>query len=124
MPNLRQQRVRELLKRAIGEAIRREFNVSEAGLISVNDVDCTGDLKSAVVFISILGNADQQKRGLALLTEQRSRLQGLVAKSVILRYTPTLRFVVDDSIVRGNRVMQIIAELEQVAPVPEKLPEP
>ncbi|MBP9900434.1 MAG: 30S ribosome-binding factor RbfA [Verrucomicrobiota bacterium] len=124
MPNLRQQRVRELLKRAIGEAIRREFNVSEAGLISVNDVDCTGDLKSAVVFISILGNADQQKRGLALLTEHRSRLQGLVAKSVILRYTPTLRFVVDDSIVRGNRVMQIIEELDKTAPVPEQTPEP
>lgn len=124
MPNLRQERVRELLKRAIGEAIRREFNVSEAGLISVNDVDCTGDLKSAVVFISILGNADQQKRGLALLTEHRSRLQGLVAKSVILRYTPTLRFVVDDSIVRGNRVMQIIEELDKTAPVPEQTPEP
>lgn len=124
MPNLRQQRVRELLKRAIGEAVRREFNVSEAGLISVNDVDCTGDLKSAVVFISILGNADQQKRGLALLAEHRSRLQGLVAKSVILRYTPTLRFVVDDSIVRGNRVMQIIEELDKTSPVPEPLPEP
>ena len=123
MPNHRQQRVRELLKRAIGEAIRREFNVSEAGLISVNDVDCTGDLKSAVVFISILGNADQQKRGLALLTEHRSRLQGLVAKSVILRYTPTLRFVVDDSIVRGNRVMQIIEELDKTAPVAEQIPE-
>ena len=120
MPNLRQERVRELLKRAIGEAIRREFNVSEAGLISVNDVDCTGDLKSAVVFISILGNADQQKRGLALLTEHRSRLQGLVAKSVILRYTPTLRFLIDDSIVRGNRVMQIIEELDQRSPVEEK----
>jgi ribosome-binding factor A len=124
MPNLRQERVRELLKRAIGEAIRREFNVSEAGLISVNDVDCTGDLKSAVVFISILGNADQQKRGLALLTEHRSRLQGLVAKSVILRYTPTLRFVVDDSIVRGNRVMQIIEELDKTAPVADPIPEP
>ena len=123
MPNLRQQRVRELLKRAIGEAIRREFNVTEAGLISVNDVDCTGDLKSAVVFISILGSADQQKRGLALLTEHRSRLQGLVAKSVILRYTPTLRFVIDDSIVRGNRVMQIIEELDQTSPVAEKIPE-
>jgi len=124
MPNLRQQRVRELLKRAIGEAIRREFNVSEAGLISVNDVDCTGDLKSAVVFISILGNADQQKRGLALLTEHRSRLQGLVAKSVILRYTPTLRFLIDDSIVRGNRVMQIIEELDKTSPVAETIPEP
>jgi ribosome-binding factor A len=120
MSNLRQERVRELLKRAIGEAIRREFNVSEAGLISVNDVDCAGDLKSAVVFISILGSAEQQKRGLALLTEHRSRIQGLVAKAVILKYTPTLRFVTDDSVVRGNRVLQIIEDLDKTSPLPEK----
>jgi hypothetical protein len=61
--NLRLQRVRELLKREIGEAVRREFHVSECGLISVNDVDVAGDLKSAVVFISILRQPDQQKRG-------------------------------------------------------------
>jgi ribosome-binding factor A len=116
MPNLRQERVCELLKRAIGEAIRREFNVSEAGLISVNDVDCTGDLKTAVVFISILGNAEQQKRGLALLTEHRARIQGLMARAIVLKYTPTLRFVIDDSVVRGNRVLQIIEELDKNAP--------
>ncbi len=45
-------------KRAIGEAIRREFHVSDVGLITVNDVDVGGDLKSAVAFISILGNAE------------------------------------------------------------------
>ena len=55
MASIRIQRVRELLKQEIGEAIRREFHVTEAGLISVNDVDVAGDLKSAVVFISILG---------------------------------------------------------------------
>jgi ribosome-binding factor A len=120
MLNLRHERVRELLKREIGEAIRREFNVSEAGLISVNDVDVAGDLKSATVFISIFGNATQQKRGIQLLDEHRARIQGLVARSVILKYTPTLKFVIDDSIVRGNRVLQIIEELEKAAPAPEK----
>jgi ribosome-binding factor A len=119
MPNLRHQRVRELLKRAIGETIRREFSVTEVGLISVNDVECAGDLKSASVFISILGNADQQKRGLALLTEHRPRIQSLMAKSVVLKYTPTLRFVIDDSVIRGNRVLQIIEELDKTSPVPE-----
>src|SRR5439155_8178106 len=84
MPSLRLQRVRELLKREIGEAIRREFEVSEAGLITVNDVDVSGDLHSAVVFISILGNADQQKRGLNLLTRHRKRIQGLVGRAVVL----------------------------------------
>ncbi|HEV2319945.1 MAG TPA: 30S ribosome-binding factor RbfA [Verrucomicrobiae bacterium] len=113
MPTLRHERVRELLKREIGEAIRREFHVNEAGLISVNDVDLAGDLKSAVVFISIFGTPAQQKRGLQLLTENRVRIQGLVARSVVLKYTPTLKFVFDDSIVRGNRVLQIIEELEK-----------
>ena len=116
MPNLRHERVRELLKRAIGEAIRREFNVSAVGLITVNDIDVGGDLRSAVVFITILGNADQQKHGLQVLEQNRIRLQSLVAKSVILKYTPTLKFVVDDSIVRGNRVLQIIDELEKNPP--------
>src|SRR5437867_4140794 len=116
MPSLRMQRVRELLKRAIGEVIQREFQVSESGLVTVNDVDVSGDLHSAVVFISILGNPDQQKRGLGVLTRHRKRIQGLVARSVVLKYTPTLKFVMDDSVVRGNRVLEIIEELEKSAP--------
>ena len=116
MPNLRHERVRELLKREIGEVIRREFNVSEVGLVTVNDVDVGGDLKSAVVFISILGNAEQQKRGLQVLEEHRIRIQNLVGRAVVLKFTPTLKFVIDDSIVRGNRVLKIIEELEQQTP--------
>jgi ribosome-binding factor A len=116
MPSLRLQRVRELLKREIGEAIRREFHVSECGLISVNDVDVAGDLKSATAFISILGNPDQQKRGFQMLNDHRVRIQGLVARAIVLKYTPKLKFAFDDSIVRGNRVLQIIEELEKTAP--------
>jgi ribosome-binding factor A len=116
MASLRIQRVRELLKQEIGEAIRREFHVNEAGLITVNDVDVAGDVRSAVVFISILGNADQQKRGFQLLTENRIRIQSLIGRSVVLKYTPTLKFVFDDSIVRGNRVLQILDELEKASP--------
>jgi ribosome-binding factor A len=123
MPSLRLQRVRELLKREIGETIRREFEVTEAGLITVNDVDVSGDLHSAVVFISILGNPDQKKRGFGLLTQHRKRIQGLVGRAVILKYTPTLRFVMDDSVLRGNRVMELIEELERTTPKDPAAPE-
>ena len=120
MPSHRQQRVREMLKREIGEAVRREIPISQAGLVSVNDVEMSGDLKSAKVFVSILGNLDQQKRGLEMLTEHRARIQGLVARSIVLKYTPVLRFMIDDSIVRGNRVMQILEELEKASPGAEE----
>ena len=113
MASHRLERVRELLKRAIGEAIRREIPVGQAGLITVNDVDLAGDLRNARVFISVLGDAEQQRTGLAILQRNRARLQGLVAKAVILKYTPHLRFVVDDSVERGNRVLRLIEELER-----------
>jgi ribosome-binding factor A len=98
--------------------------VESTGLVTVNDVEPAGDLKSATVFISIFGGTDQQKRGLDLLTQNRTRIQGLMAKSVVLKYTPTLRFVIDDSVVRGNRVMQIIEELEKESTPKESTPEP
>lgn len=120
MPSLRHERVRELLKRVIGEVIRREFPVEEAGLVTVNDVDMSGDLHSAVVFISILGSAEQRKRGMALLADHRVRIQGLVSKEVVLKYTPKLRFIIDDSVVRGNRVLSIIEELEKTTPPDSK----
>lgn len=116
MASRRVERVRSLLKREIGEAIRRELPVAEAGLISVNDVDVGGDLRNARVYISILGSADQQKNGLALLEKNRVRLQGIVAKAVILKFTPQLRFVLDDSVQRGNRVLQILDELDKNSP--------
>ena len=118
MPSHRRERVRELLKREIGEAIRREVPVEQAGLVSVNDVELSGDLRVATAFISILGGKEQQKNGLSLLQRNRGRIQGLVAKSVILKYTPQLRFVVDDSVARGNRVLQLLEELERTSPAP------
>ena len=109
-------RVRELLKREIGEVIRRELPVSQAGLITVNEVDVSGDLQNASVFLSIFGSNEQQRTGLAMLKKNRSRIQSLLAKSVILKYTPHLRFVIDDSVARGNRVLEIMAELERSEP--------
>jgi ribosome-binding factor A len=109
-------RVRELLRREIGEAIRRELPVEQAGLITVNEVDVTGDLRLATVYIGIFGSSEQQKAGWQMLQRYRARIQSLVAQSVILKYVPQLRFVIDDSIARGNKVLDILAELDRSAP--------
>jgi ribosome-binding factor A len=114
--SLRVQRVRELLKREIGEVIRRELPLSEVGLISVNDVLMSSDLHSATVLLGLLGTTEQKKHAAALLKKECKRIQGLVGKTVVLKYTPTLRFVVDDSIEQGNRVLEIIEELDKSSP--------
>ena len=110
--SLRLERVRELLKREIGEIIRREVPLDQAGLITVEDVNVTSDLHNATVFVGILGNAEQRKNGQELLEKNRKRIQGLLCQSVVLKYTPQLRFLLDDSVERGNRVLKIMDELD------------
>jgi ribosome-binding factor A len=111
--SLRMERVRELLKREIGELIRRQLPVDQVGLINVNDVNVAANLHTATVYISVLGGDAQKKRALEALELSRKRIQGLLGKAVVLKYTPHLRFVLDDSIERGNRVLQLLDELEK-----------
>lgn len=118
MRRVRYERVRELLKRELGEIIRRQIPIAQGGVISVNDVGLAGDLQSAKVFVSIVGTAEQQTQGQELLRQNTILIQNILGQSVVLRHTPHLRFVVDDSIARGNRVLEILDELDQQPPKP------
>jgi ribosome-binding factor A len=114
--SLRLERVRELLKRELGEIVRREIPMSEAGLITVNEVGVAADLKSATVFVGVIGTAEQRKRAGAILEKEGKRIQGIIGRAVTLKYTPHLKFVIDESIERGNRVLEILDEIEKTNP--------
>jgi ribosome-binding factor A len=114
--SLRTERVRELLKRELGEIIRREIPIGEFGLITVNEVGVAADLKSAVVYVGVIGTPEQRKKAAALLEKEVKRFQGMIGRAVVLKYTPHLKFEVDVAIERGNRVLAIIDELEKSAP--------
>jgi ribosome-binding factor A len=111
--SLRLQRVRELLKREIGEVIRRQLPVDEVGLIDVNDVDVAPNLHNATVYIGVLGGQAQKKRAMEALEQNRKRIQGFLGRAIVLKYTPQLRFVLDESVERGNRILRLLDELEQ-----------
>jgi ribosome-binding factor A len=115
MPNLRKFRVRELLMRELGEILRREIPV-ETGLVSIHDVILSSDLKSATVFVGILGRPDQRKTTEGALRRLSPQIRGQLGRSVTLKYTPSLRFVVDDSIAQGDRVLAILEDLEKDLP--------
>jgi ribosome-binding factor A len=114
--SLRLERVRELLKREIGEVIRRHLPVDEVGLINVNEVLVASNLHTATVYIGVLGGEAQKKRAMEALEQNRKRIQAFLGRAVILKYTPQLRFVLDESVERGNRVLRILEELEKTLP--------
>ncbi len=116
MSRIRVQRVRELLKRALGEIIRRDYPPGDLGLVTVSDLDISRDLQLATVFIGVVGNADQKKSAIKRLQNDRKKLQHELGRSVVLKHTPILRFCIDESVERGNRVLDILGEIEKNTP--------
>ncbi|MBV9009179.1 MAG: 30S ribosome-binding factor RbfA [Verrucomicrobia bacterium] len=102
-------RVNELLRRELSGIIAREITFP-SGLVSINQVDVSADLKSAHVFVSVLGTAGATV--IDQLEAHRAVLQSELAKHVVLKYTPHLVFHLDDSIARGTRVIEILQEID------------
>ncbi|NBR85633.1 MAG: 30S ribosome-binding factor RbfA [Verrucomicrobia bacterium] len=114
---VRLERVREMLKRTLGEIIRRDFPPdADNGLITVADVTVTPDLKEAQVYIGVVGKAEAKKRAMNRLNGNRGQIQFELGRSIVLRYTPKIEFHLDESVERGNRVLSILEELEKQAP--------
>ncbi|HAB15946.1 MAG TPA: 30S ribosome-binding factor RbfA [Verrucomicrobiota bacterium] len=114
-------RVRELLKQEVAEVIRQELSIEDVGLLTVNDVGTARDFRSAIVFLGFVGTPAQRKQALSVLAERAKLIQSRVGRSVRLKFTPELRFQIDDSIEQGNRVLAILDQLEH-APTPPPSP--
>src|SRR5689334_5923412 len=107
----RQLRVNEVVKRELSGIIGREINF-EGALVSINAVEVAPDLKSAQVFVSILGT-DNGKGVIDKLEAHRTALQAALSKHVVLKYTPHLIFHLDESIKRGARVLEIMDDIDK-----------
>ena len=107
-------RVNEILKREIADILEKE-NISIPNiLISITKVQCSSSLKNATVYVSVYGGGEKGRTdAIRLLESQRTLIQRLVAKTVILKYTPVLRFVSDRNLEEGDRVLNIIRDLEE-----------
>ena len=112
-------RVNESIKRELGLLVRREFTF-QAKLVTVKEVDITPDLKNAHVYIGIIGKLEEQRAAMAQIHDARQRLQHELSRRIVLKFTPHLHFKLDETGVRGDRILQIIEELH----LPPEQPSP
>jgi ribosome-binding factor A len=110
MAKHRLERVNELIKREVGDMLRKEF-VFDAQLVTVQQVDSTPDLKHAHVYMSVIGTDAQRRKVVALLQSKRAPLQYALSRKVTMKFTPQLHFKLDTGIERGTKVISIMDEL-------------
>jgi ribosome-binding factor A len=108
MPGARMRRVNEAIREVLGDAIATELKDPRIGFVTVTEVDTSPDLRSAKVYVSVLGSEDERERSLAGLRSSHGVLQGKIAGAMRLKRTPTLTFVYDESAERGDRISRLL----------------
>ena len=104
-------RVNELIKRELGDLLRREVSFP-AKLVTIQQVDITPDLKHAHVFVSVIGTEEETHASMAKLHAARPQLQKDLSKRVVLKFTPHLHFKLDVAAERGDRILNILSEIK------------
>ena len=114
MASNRIDRISEMVGRALAEAIRQVKDPRVRGaLVSVTHCEVTGDLRYAKCYISVLGTEEQQKEVMRGLKSASGWLRREVGQAVQLRYAPELVFTLDNSIVRGAHINEVVNRLER-----------
>jgi ribosome-binding factor A len=112
MPTRRQEKVARVVKEAVSDAIANHLGDPRIeGLVSVTRVEMAADLRSASVYVSILGKDDAaQNRTFAAIVHARSRIQSLLAGKMQSKFCPVLRFHKDEKFKKTLETMKLIEQ--------------
>ena len=112
----RQTRINEELTHALAQAVRELKDPRiQNSVVSITDVECAKDLKTANVYYSFFSVKYTEKDIKSALKSASGYLRTYLARTINLRQTPLLNFIFDNSIERGNRISELLMEV-----MPEK----
>lgn len=104
-------RVAEQMKKELGEIILQKLKDPRIGFVTVTDVEVTGDLQNATIFISVLGNESEKEATLKGLDKAKGFIRTEIGKRIRLRVTPEIEFAFDESIAYGNRIETLLTQV-------------
>jgi ribosome-binding factor A len=113
MAGARMRRVNEVLREVVGSAIADDLEDPRIGFVTVTAVETSADLRSAKVYVSVLGDATERDDTLTALSSSHGVLQSRIAAETRMKRTPTLTFHYDDTIAKGVRISSLLDEVAE-----------
>ncbi len=110
MPAARMRRINEVLREVVGAAISTDLKDPRIGFVTVTSVETSPDLRTAKVFVSVLGSEAEREASLAGLRSSHGVIQSRIAAETRMKRTPTLTFHYDETIERGMRISRLLDE--------------
>ncbi|MEK4522549.1 30S ribosome-binding factor RbfA [Psychrobacillus sp. FSL W7-1457] len=109
--SMRANRVAEQMKKELGEIIGRKLKDPRIGFVTVTDVAVTGDLQQATIYITVLDG--DRNDTLRALEKAKGFIRSEIGQRIRLRVTPELLFEFDESAAYGNRIDNLLRQINQ-----------
>jgi len=111
MSTRRVQKAAEAIREVVSMTILAELKDPRVRDVTVTYVEVSSDLRHAKVHVSVMGDESQQDLSLRGLESAAGFLQAKIAEGVDLRYTPRLKFILDQGVKRSIEISRILDEI-------------
>ena len=108
-------RVNELVQKELSDILHRRYQ-SEAVAITITDVKVSPDLHDARVFISVIGDDEMAEKKLRWLRTRAVDIRQELGRRIVLKFLPKFVYLLDQSVLRGERTRRLIDDLGPLAP--------
>ena len=100
------------MKKELGKIIASKLKDPRIGFVTVTDVEVTGDLQQATVFITVLGDDKKRRETLKGLVQAKGFMRTEIGQRIRLRKTPELMFELDKSFDYGNKIDNLLKQIK------------
>jgi len=117
-------RVAEQIRREVSQMLMSGIKDDRvgAGMVSITDVNVSGDLQHAKIFVSIYGTDAAKAETMAGLKSATGFVRSQLGQRIRLRHTPEVMFLEDRSLERGDRLLSLLNQISQSHPADEAAP--
>ena len=110
---LRIEKLQELIKQEMSKMLLREIKDPRIGFVTVTDVEMTGDLREAKIYVSVMGDEKKVKDSLKGLQSALGFIRREIGKRIRLRFTPEISFALDTSLDYSEHIQKILLDIEK-----------
>jgi ribosome-binding factor A len=109
----RARRIAERIQRELAELLLQQVDDPRLSGVTVTAVEVDRELAFATVYVTVLDEAERRRQVLTGLGRARGFLRTQLAQRIELRTFPQLRFIYDESGLRGERIDAVLEELHR-----------
>ncbi len=113
MSQLRVEKVQEFIKQEISKIILTELKDPRVGFATITQVEVTGDLRSAKIYVSLMGSDEQKADTWKGLQSSLGYMRSEIGKRIRMRITPELSLHLDESLDYSAHIQELLIKIKQ-----------